>query len=177
MLAYKYGMTANDKISFEILFSSGDGNNANDGKINSVITGNVYGSPVGIYSAHRAFLLFPDPQVVNRYYSAVHDISNMGLGVTAIFLNFSKDLIPNRLSGKIGFASAISNVTPKGGNALIGNEINLDIKYNLRVYLSWTLSMSYLALGDFYNAPSVTYFNQRPKNPWVIFSTLNWLMF
>lgn len=177
MASYKYGMTANDKISAEILFSTGDGNNANDGKINSVITGNVYGSPVGIYSAHRAFLLFPDPQVVNRYYSAVHDVSNMGLGVTALFLNVSKDFIPNRFSGKLGFATAISNVIPAGGDALIGNELNLELRYNLKVFLTWTLSASYLWLGDFYNAPSVTYYNQRPKNPFVIFTTLNWLMF
>ncbi len=177
MASYKYGMTANDKISAEILFSSGDGNNANDGMVNSVITGNVYGSPVGIYSAHRAFLLFPDPQVVNRYYSAVHDISNMGLGVTALFLNFSKDFIPNRFNGKIGIASAISNVIPKNGDALIGNELNIELRYNLKVFLSWTLSASYLWLGDFYNAPSVTYDNKRPKNPFVIFTTLNWLMF
>ncbi len=177
MVSYKYGMTANDKISLEFLFSTGDNNNAKDGKINSVITGNVYGSPVGIYSAHRAFLLFPDPQVVNRYYSAVHDISNMGLGVTAIYLNFSKDFIPNRFNGKIGLASAISNIIPNGGGSLIGNEINLEFRYNLKVYLTLTMSLSYLSLGNFYNAPSITYFNQRPNNPWVIFTTLNWLMF
>jgi hypothetical protein len=177
MISYKYGMTANDKISFEVLFSTGDGNNAQDGKVNSVITGNVYGSPVGIYSAHRAFLLFPDPQVVNRYYSAVHDISNMGFGVTAFFLNFSKDFIPNRFNGKLGFASAISNVTPKDGGPLIGNEINFELRYNLKVYLTWTLSAAYLVLGDFYNSPTTTYFQSRPKNPFVIFTTLNWLMF
>jgi hypothetical protein len=133
MVSYKYGMTANDKVSLEFLFTTGDENNANDGKITAVITGNSYGSPVGIYSAHRAFLLFPDPQVVNRYYSAVHDISNMGLGVTALFLNLSKDFIPNRFSGKIGLASAISNVTPKGGSSFIGNEINFELRYNLKV--------------------------------------------
>jgi len=177
MISYKYGMTANDKVSFEFLFSTGDGNNAQDGKVNSVITGNVYGSPVGIYSAHRAFLLFPDPQVVNRYYSAVHDISNMGFGVTAFFLNFSKDFIPNRFNGKLGFASAISNVTPKDGGPLIGNEINFELRYNLKVYLTWTLSAAYLVLGDFYNSPTTTYFQSRPKNPFVIFTTLNWLMF
>lgn len=177
MISYKYGMTANDKVSLELLFSSGDANNANDGKINSVITGNVYGSPVGIYSAHRAFLLFPDPQVVNRYYSAVHDISNMGLGVTALFLNFSKDIIPNRFNGRIGLAAAISNVIPDGGESFIGNEVNLELRYNLKVYLTWTLSASYLWLGNFYDAPSTTYYNTRPKNPFVLFSTISWLMF
>lgn len=176
-VSYNYGTTLNDKISAELLFTSGDENNASDGKINSVITGNAYGSPVGIYSAHRAFILFPDPQVVNRYYSAVHDISNMGLGVTAFFLNLSKDFIPNKFSGKIGFASAFSNVIPKGGDSFIGSEINMELRYNLKVYLTWTLSASYLYLGNFYNAHDVTYFHYKPKNPWVIFTTLNWLMF
>lgn len=82
-------LSTNDKVSLEGIFTTGDADGANDGKVNSVITGNVYGSPVGIYSSHRALLLFPDPQVVNRYYSAVHDISNMGYGVTAGFIYFT----------------------------------------------------------------------------------------
>src|SRR5690606_2442146 len=53
---YKYGMTANDKISLEALFTTGDEDGVSDGTLSSVITGNVYGSPVGIYSAHRALL-------------------------------------------------------------------------------------------------------------------------
>ena len=95
---YKYGMTARDRIWMEVLHTTGDGDGVDDGNLNSVITGNVWGSPVGIYSAHKAFLLFPDPQVVSRYYSAVHDISNMGLGVTGLFLNAQRDIIPNRFS-------------------------------------------------------------------------------
>lgn len=174
---YKFGQTANDRISAEVLFTTGDENGISDGTLNSVITGNVYGSPVGIYSSHRALLLFPDPQVVNRYYSAVHDISNMGLGVTAAFLSYSQDLIPNKLTAKAGVATAISNISPKGGESYIGTEFNFEIKYNFKVFLTWGLSAGYLAIGDFYNAPSTTYFGQKPENPWVIFSTLSWLMF
>jgi hypothetical protein len=176
-IQYKYGMTANDKVSIEGLYTTGDGNNVSDGKLTSVITGNVYGSPVGIYSTHRALLLFPDPQVVNRYYSAVHDISNMGLGVSAAFLNLSKDLIPNKFSGKVGFATAFSNITPKGGGSYIGTEVNVEFKYNLKVFLTLGLSAGYLALGDFYDAPSTTYSGVHPKDPWVFFTTLSWLMF
>ncbi len=176
-ISYKYGMTANDKISLEGLYTSGDDNGASDGTVNSVITGNVYGSPVGIYSAHRALLLFPDPQVVNRYYSVVHDISNMGLGVTGAFLNLSKDFIPNRLSGKLGVASAISNVTPAGGGSYMGTEVNVEFKYNLKVFLTLGVSAGYAILGNFFDAPSATYSNTRPKDPWVIFTTLSWLMF
>ncbi len=176
-VAYKYGMTSNDKISFETLYTTGDKNGVSDGKLNSVITGNVYGSPVGIYSAHRALILFPDPQVVNRYYSAVHDISNMGLGVTAAFLNVSKDFIPNKFFGKLGFATAISNVKPDGGDSYIGSEVNIELKYNLKVFLTLGVSAGYLALGDFYNSPNVTYDRVRPKDPWTFFTTLSWLMF
>lgn len=176
-IAYKYGMTANDKISFEALYTTGDKNGISDGTLNSVITGNVYSSPVGIYSAHRALLLFPDPQVVNRYYSAVHDISNMGLGVTAAFLNVSKDIIPNKFSGKIGLASAIANVKPDGGDSYMGTEVNIEFKYNLKVFLTLGVSAGYLVLGDFYNSPNVTYDRMRPKDPWTFFTTLSWLMF
>ncbi|MGE5432103.1 MAG: hypothetical protein ACM3QX_13560 [Syntrophomonadaceae bacterium] len=177
MAAYKYGMTANDKVSIEALYTTGDNNGASDKTLNSVITGNVYGSPTGIYSSHRALLLFPDPQVVNRYYSAVHDISNMGLGVTGGFLNVSKDFIPNRFYGKLGLATAISNVSPKGGANYMGTEVNVEFKYNLKVFLTLGLNAGYLKLGDFYNAPSVTYSHTRPKDPWVVFTSLSWLMF
>ena len=177
MLSYKYGMTANDKIILEGLFTTGDNNGANDGKLTSVLTGNEWGSPTGIYSSHKALLLFPDPQVVNRYYSAVHDISNQGLGVSAAFLSVTRDFIPNRFSGKLGFATAFSNVTPKGGTPYMGSEVNLEFKYNIKTFLTLGLSAGYLKLGDFYNAPSVTYDKQRPQDPWVIFTSLSWLMF
>jgi hypothetical protein len=177
MLSYKYGMTANDKISIEGLFTTGDGNGAKDGTLNSVITGNVWGSPTGIYSSHKALLLFPDPQVVNRYYSAVHDISNQGLGVTAGFISVVKDIIPNKFSGKLGFATALSNVTPTGGSSYIGSEVNVEFKYNIKVFLTVGVSAGYLMLGDFYNAPSMTYDKLHPKDPWVIFTSLSWLMF
>lgn len=179
MLAYKYGQTANDKISFEALYTTGDQNGADDRKVGSVITGNEWGSPTGIYSSHKSLLLFPDAQVVNRYYSAVHDISNMGMGVTAGFLSISNDIIPNKLSGKLGFATAVSNVTPKGGTSYIGSEVNVEFKYNIKVFLTLGVSAGYLKLGDFYKSTTVKYNNSpdKPKDPFVIFTSLSWLMF
>lgn len=179
MVAYKYGMTANDKISLEGIFTTGDNNGAKDGQINSVVTGNEWGSPTGIYSSHKSLLLFPDAQVVNRYYSAVHDISNMGLGVTAGFLNFSKDLIPNKCSARVGLATALSNVTPKLGTSYMGTELNAEVKYNLKVFLTVGLSAGYLWLGDFYKSPDVKYDHStaKPRDPFVIFTSLSWLMF
>lgn len=179
MVSYKYGMTANDKVTLEGLFTTGDNNGADDGTINSVITGNEWGSPTGIYSSHRALLLFPDAQVVNRYYSAVHDISNMGYGVTAGFLSIARDIIPNKFNAKLGLASAISNVTPKNGTSYIGSEINVEFKYNIKVFLTLGLSAGYLHLGDFYNSPDVKYnkSGDKPNDPFVIFTSLSWLMF
>ncbi len=176
-VSYKYGMTANDKVMLEALYTTGDKDGVADGTLNSVLTGNIWGSPVGIYSSHRALLLFPDPQVVNRYYSAVHDISNMGLGTTAFFVNAYKDFIPNKFSGKIGVAAALSNVAPTGGGKYIGTEVNAEVKYNLKVFLTLGASAGYLTLGDFYDAPTITNTGKKPANPWVFFTTLTWLMF
>jgi len=179
MLAYKYGQTANDKVSIEALYTTGDDNGVADKKVHSVITGNEWGSPTGIYSSHKSLLLFPDAQVVNRYYSAVHDISNMGMGVTAGFLSVSRDIIPNKFNGKLGFATAFSNVTPKGGTSYIGSEVNVEFKYNIKVFLTLGISAGYLQLGDFYKSPVVKYNNStsKPKDPFVIFTSLSWLMF
>ena len=176
-ISYKYGMTANDRISFEGLFTTGDKNGVEDGKLSSVITGNVWGSPVGIYSTHRALVLFPDPQVVNRYYSAVHDISNMGYGTTAFTLGVWKDVIPNRLATKVGMATAFSNVAPPGGGNIVGTEVNVEARYNLKVLLQWTVNAGYVWLGDFYNSSVVTLGSPKPQNPWVFFTTLTWYMF
>ncbi len=178
-LSYRWGATRGDRAWAEFMFTTGDGDGVSDGKVNSVITGNVWGSPVGIYAAHGAFLLFPDPQVVNRYYSAVHDISNMGFGVTGGSVNLGRDWIPNRFNTKVGVASAQSNITPEGGGNHIGTEVNFQAKYNLKVYLTAGLSAAWMKLGDFYDAPGVTLSDQpgRPDNPWTTFLSLSWLMF
>ncbi|MCH8486752.1 MAG: hypothetical protein LAT75_07795 [Candidatus Cyclonatronum sp.] len=175
---YRYGMTNNDRVWIEALYTTGDEDGAADGKFNGVVTGNIWGSPVGIYSSHRAFLLFPDPQVVNRYYSMVHDISNMGLGVAGGSFNVMRDLIPNRFSAKAGTAIAFSNQTLPGGGNHIGTEINGELKYNLRVFLTAGLSAAYVFTGDFYDAPrSTSRSDFTPDNPWVVFLSLTWLMF
>jgi hypothetical protein len=176
-IGYKYGVTANDRVSFEGIFTTGDANNASDGKISSVITGNEWGTPLGIYGSHRALLLFPDTKVVNRYYSAVHDISNMGYGVTGLFLNASKDLIQNKLNLKIGAATAFSTVAPPGGGSYIGSEVNFELVYTHKILFSLGLHGGYLFLGDFYDSPITTTYQGKPANPWVLFSTMMWYMF
>jgi hypothetical protein len=177
-LNYKYDMTVNDRISLEVVFSSGDGNGGSDGTVNSVFTGNVYGSPTAIYSNHRALLLFPDPKVVNRYYSAVHDISNMGYGVTGLMASVSRDFIPNKLYAKAGLSTAFSNVVPKKGSSHIGTEYNIEVQYTYRVFLTFSINAGYMEIGNFFNSPDVTYDHKRPtEDPWVVFATMSWLMF
>ena len=175
--AWRYGMTNDDKIWIEGLYTTGDEAGNTDGDINSVLTGNVWGSPVGIYSSHRALLLFPDPQVVNRYYSMVHDISNMGLGVSGGSLNVKRALIPHRFTAKLGTAVAFSNNALPGGGNHIGTELNAELKYNLRVFLTLGLSAGYVFAGDFYDAPRAGTDGLRPDDPWTAFLTLDWLMF
>jgi hypothetical protein len=101
----------------------------------------------------------------------------MGLGVTAAFFNLYKDFVPNKFSGKIGIASALSNVKLPGGGAYMGTEFNAEFKYNIKVFLTIGVSAGYVVLGDFFDAPSSTYLNERPEDPWVFFTTLSWLMF
>jgi hypothetical protein len=176
-VSYQYGKTHRDKLWMEVLATTGDGDNVEDGTLNSVLTGNVWGSPVGIFSSHRSFLLFPDPQVVSRYYSMVHDISNMGLGVTGGTINFMKDIIPFKFTAKVGGAVAYSSYTLPGGGNHIGTEINAELKYDLKVFLTVGLSAAYAVTGDFYNSDASTETGVKPDNPWVTFLTLSWLMF
>jgi hypothetical protein len=183
-LAYKYGRTSGDHVAVEALYTTGDADGVEDGTVNSVITGNVYGSPVGIYTSGRALLLFPDAQVVNRYYSVVHDISNQGLGVTGLFARASYDLVPNRFTAKVGAATAFAGEALPGGGRYMGTEVNAELTYDLKVFLSVGLHAGYVALGDFFDAPGSTFCpptadcaDVTPDNPWVVFTTLSWLMF
>ncbi|KER09568.1 MAG: hypothetical protein HY22_10715 [[Candidatus Thermochlorobacteriaceae] bacterium GBChlB] len=176
---YKYGQTNNDRVSIEALYTSGDANNVSDGQYTGVVTGNTWGSPVGIFSSHRAFLLFPDVQVVNRYYSAVHDISNMGFGTTAVFFNYFNNIVPNKVLIKLGAAAALANQPPSGAGQFIGAELNAELKYSLALFLDLGVSAAYMINGDFYDSPLTrpTDLGTRPKNPWAVFSTISWLMF
>ncbi|MEP0549094.1 MAG: hypothetical protein ABJF88_19340 [Rhodothermales bacterium] len=183
-VAYQYGRTGGDHVAVEALYTTGDADGAADGTVNSVITGNTYGSPVGVYVSGRSLLLFPDAQVVNRYYSLVHDIANQGLGVTGLFANVSRDLVPNKLTAKLGAATAFAGEAPAGGGRYMGTEVNAELTYDLKVFLTLGLHAAYVGLGDFYDAPSAVYeapgsepFDVKPDDPWAVFVTLSWLMF
>jgi hypothetical protein len=134
----------------------------------------------------------PHSNVVNRYYSAVPDLSNQGYGLTAGTVNASYDLYRNVLTAKVGAAVGYSNVAPPGGGHFIGVEGNAMLAYRIRVFLSIELHAAYLHLGDFYDSPreqtaaltstmnpanAASAGTGRPRDPWTTFLALKWLMF
>ncbi|HEY2743390.1 MAG TPA: hypothetical protein VGL86_02150 [Polyangia bacterium] len=188
-VGFRYGNTRNDIVTAELIYSSGDANGISDGRYTGVITGNTYGAPGGVFTTSGAYLLMPHSNVVNRYYSAVPDLSNQGYGLTAFTLNASYDFWRNRFTAKLGGAVGSSNVAPPGGGHLIGIEGNGMLAYRIRVFLSIELHAAYLHLGDFYdsareqaaslttNPAAAAAGGGRPRDPWTTFLALKWLMF
>ena len=183
-LSYRYGQTANDNVTLDVLYTSGDADALKDGKYSGVITGNQWGAPGGIFVSSGSYLLMPHGNVVNRFTPVIMDISNMGYGLTSANLSASKGIIPNKLNAKIGAAAALSNVQPSGGGPFIGAEVNGNIQYNFGPYMSLELHGAYLSLGDFYDSKQSAYgspvngnVDGRPENPWTAFLVFKWLMF
>lgn len=175
---YRYGQTAGDAVTADLLFTTGDDNDLSDKKYSGVITGNTWGSPAGIFIGHGAYLLFPHGNVVNRYVAAVADISNMGLGVAGGTLNVAHDFIPNKLHTKLGTAAAFAPVAPAGGGNFMGLEVNGKVGYDFGAFLTIEAHAAYLSLGDFYDSPVVNGgVPIRPVNPWTGFISLKWLIF
>lgn len=175
---YRYGKTPNDAIWVDLLFTSGDDNGITDDKYSGVMTGNTWATPGGLHVSHGAYLLFPHANVVNRYVAAVTDLSNLGYGLTGGTVNLSKDFIPYKLDGKLGMATAISNVDPLRGGRFIGLESNLKLGYQLGVFMQLEFHAAYLWLGDFYDSPITNGgVEERPVNPYTSLLVFKWLMF
>lgn len=188
---YRYGNSRYDVVTGEVVYTTGDGNSIADGRYSGVITGNTYGAPAGVFTTSGAYLLLPHSNVVNRYYSAVPDLSNQGYGLTAGTVNASYDLVRNVLTAKVGGAAGWSNVAPRGGGHFIGVEGNAMLAWRIRVFLSLELHAAYLHLGGFYDSPkeqpaAITTMSNptaaaagtgRPRDPWTTFLALKWLMF
>jgi hypothetical protein len=175
---YRYGQTPNDAITVDLLYTSGDANSISDDQYSGVLTGNAWGSPAALYISHGGYLLFPHANVVNRYISAVTDISNLGYGIAGGTLNLSKDFIPNKLQGKIGGATGWSMVAPAGGGHFMGAEANAKAVYQLGPFMSLELHGAYLWLGDFYDSQNVNSgLDRRPADPFTAFLAFRWLMF
>lgn len=177
-LAYKYGKNSNDYIALDGVYTTGDDNNISDGKYSGVLTGNNWTAPGAVFFSHGLYLLLPHGNVVNRFTGAVIDIQNIGYGLMAGSFSASYDLIPNKFKVKSAVGFGASPVTPNNGGNTIGTEINLNLLYKLRVYMDLELHAAYLSLGDFYDSPVVNgNVNERPKDPWVLFASLKWIMF
>lgn len=175
---YRYGVTKGDVITGDFIYTSGDNNGIEDNHYSGVMTGNNWGSPVSVWISHGSYILFPHGNVVNRFVSAVNDVSNLGYGMTGGTVNFHKDIINNRLNVKVGGAAAMSNVAPRGGGNLIGVEANGRISWTPKVYMNLELHAAYLFLGDFYDSSRVNgNVTSRPVNPWTVFLGYKWLMF
>jgi hypothetical protein len=178
-LAYRYGNTKNDALWADLLYTTGDGNGITDHKFTGVITGNTWGAPAAPFFSSGAYLLLPHSNVVNRFYAAVFDPSNMGYGLVAGTLNGSYDLKRNVLTLKLGAAAAASNIAPPGGGYFIGAEVNGSLSWRIKVFLNAELHGAYLFLGDFYDSKLVRPdgSTSRPADPWTAFLDIKWLMF
>ena len=175
---YRYGQTTGDVVSTDFLFTSGDNNGISDKKYSGVITANTWGSPGGIFIGHGGYLLFPHGNVVNRFIAAVADISNMGYGIAGGTVNFSRDLIPNKLHSKIGGATGMSVISPNGGGSFMGWEANGKIGYDFGAFLTVEAHAAYMGLGNFYDSPITNGgVSTRPVDPWLGFVCLKWLIF
>lgn len=177
-LAYKYGKNSNDFLALDGVFTTGDDNNISDGKYSGVLTGNNWTAPGAVFFSHGLYLLLPHGNVVNRFTGAVIDIQNIGYGLLAGAFSASYDLIPNKFKIKSALGFGASPVKPSGGGSVIGTEVNFNLLYKLKVYMDLELHAAYLSLGDFYES-SVVNGNivGKPKNPWVLFASLKWIMF
>ena len=184
---YRYGQTAEDIATLELIYTTGDKDTLRDGKYSGVITGNTWGSPGAVFISHGAYLVFPHGNVVNRFIAAVSDLSNLGLGVLGGTLNLHHDLIPHKLSAKIGAAAAVSQYAPLHGGRFIGYEINGRISLRPRVFMNVELHAAHMWLGDFYTSSAVNGKQERlsdpvvktskPQNPWTVFVVFKWLLF
>jgi len=54
---YKYGQTTQDKVTADLIFTSGDEDGLDDDDYNGIITGNTWGSPGAIFISHGSYLL------------------------------------------------------------------------------------------------------------------------
>ncbi len=182
---YRYGQTIQDRITLDLMYTTGDENGIDDNRYTGVITGNSWAAPGGFFINSGALLLFPHGNVVNRFTPVIADLSNIGYGFFGGTANFSKGIVPYRLHAKTVVAAAISNATPIGGGRNMGFEVNGGLVYNLGPFMSIELHGGHLWLGNFFDSADDRYgfavnggtTGTRPVNPWTAFLVYKWLLF
>jgi len=175
-LLYNWGYTAQDRITLEGMFTTGD-QDPSDDVYTSAFTMNYYGLPGAVWFNHKTLILFPFTTTVSNYTGAVTDISNRGLGLGAAIASASWDIVPNKLNAKIGGAYGqsiergpeLNGVVP---GRVIGAEVNAELKYQFRYLMTLGLHGGYMFRGNFYDGN-----DQVTTNPWAAFLTFNWIAF
>lgn len=174
---YRWGKTANDVVSIEGMYSTGD-SDLTDDEYTGAFTLNHYGLPGAVWFNHKTLILFPFTSVVSNYTGAVTDISNQGYGLRAGIFAARWDLIPDKLNFKAGAAHAWADVKPPNFVAGrrrgkdIGTEINAEFELHFRYLMTLGVHAAYMIRGSFYEAnPNVT------ADPWAFFTTFTWYGF
>jgi hypothetical protein len=177
-VAHRWGPQANDQVILDGLYTSGDNNNISDGKYNGVLTGNNWTAPGAVFFSHGLYLLLPHGNVVNRFIAATTDIQNLGYGIQAASLQVHKDLVPHKLKAKVGAGMGYAAKTIDGMGGRMGTELNLNLRWTMRVFMDLELHAAYMWLGDFYDSPVVNgNVDVRPDDPWTVFATFKWIGF
>jgi hypothetical protein len=174
---YHWGPSANDIVSLEGMFTTGD-RDPNDDRYTSAFTFNQYGIPGAVWFNHKTLILFPFTNTVSNYTGAVTDISNQGFGLLAGILAARYDLIRDKLNVKVGAAYAQSTVKPPATalglerGRTVGAEVNVELTYQIRHLMTVGLHGGYMFVGNFFDAN-----DQVLTNPWAAFSTFTWYAF
>ncbi|MFO7654671.1 MAG: hypothetical protein R6X25_12740 [Candidatus Krumholzibacteriia bacterium] len=182
-IAHRYGPWAEDQIVLDALYTTGDDDGIADGTYSGVLTGNNWSSPGAVFISHGLYLLLPHGNVVNRFVAAVMDIQNIGYGMQAVSLGLSKEMVPNKFRARLGGGVGYASQTVAGMGDLIGTELNLNLRWRMRVFMDLELHAAYLWLGDFYDSPEVNGsttqnpLEGRPQDPWTVFTTFKWIAF
>ncbi|MCP4573983.1 MAG: hypothetical protein GY838_16610 [bacterium] len=177
-LAYRWGAEQEDQVAVDAIYTSGDNDNVSDDKYTGVLTGNNWTAPGSVFFSHGLYLLLPHGNVVNRYNAAVIDIQNLGYGFSGGSFTVAKDFVPNKFRVKLGAGAGWASSTPAGMGKTVGTELNINLRYRLKVFMDLELHAARMWLGDFYDSPVVNGgVDERPRDPWSVFATFKWIMF
>jgi hypothetical protein len=149
---------AGSVVRAEAILATGDGPGRD--YYTGVLTGNSWGIVGAVATTHGCSLLFPDARAINRQVAAVYDVSNGGAGLGALTASAGWDPIPNRLTLVAG-----------GGLARAADGSSRGTELNARVlYRPWPL-------GELGLHGARLLGTAMPSDPWMVFTSLDGLVF
>jgi hypothetical protein len=175
-VTWRYGRHPADRVELTGLLVSGDTDPA-DERYGSVITLNHYGLPGALWFDHGTLILFPFVQTISNYTGAVTDLSNRGHGLATAIAAASYELVPRRLSVKLGGAYAQAMAAPRGeagamqGGRHIGTELNAELSGRLSASMQSGLHAGVLFAGDLYDGNP-----DMATDPFAVFTTFSWFI-